>query len=127
MISILIPVYNDKVVELVETLQSQCTALELPFEIICLDDGSQERYRKDNSRLNDLDGVRYVELAENIGRSRIRNRLADMAKYSYLLFMDGDSKVIKMDFLTNYLPVMKPQCVLYGGRVYSEKPPKEKD
>lgn len=127
MISILIPVYNDNVVELVETLQGQCMALKLPFEIICLDDGSQERYRKGNSCLNNLEDVRYVELAENIGRSRIRNRLADMARYPYLLFMDGDSKVIKMDFLANYLQVMKPKRVLYGGRVYNEKPPRGKN
>ncbi|HEX8350923.1 MAG TPA: glycosyltransferase, partial [Hymenobacter sp.] len=75
-LSILIPIYNRDVTELVQTLQQQATEWEGPVEIICLDDGSQEEFRALNQPLASLAGVHYEELSHNIGRAAIRNRLA---------------------------------------------------
>lgn len=123
MISILIPIYNTSVTELVTALRQQCLSGQFPFEIICLDDCSSESYRRINASLNDLDGVEYAELSQNVGRSRIRNLLTDMARYPYLLFMDGDSRVIKTDYLSTYVDNLKPSELIYGGRVYQPEPP----
>lgn len=123
MISILIPVYNTSVVELVKSLQRQCLQLPHQFEIICLDDASSPEYRRINTALSTMEGVIYKELETNIGRSRIRNRLADMAGYPYLLFMDGDSKVVRANYLSTYLENLGSDTVIYGGRVYQENPP----
>lgn len=128
MISILIPIYNESVVALVQTLHEQCTKAAIPFEIICLDDGSHPEIRKLNAAaLRDLPGLQYQELTENIGRSRIRNRLASLSQYPYLLFSDGDAGVVRTDFIQRYLQLLRPKQVIYGGRVYSELPPEKKD
>jgi glycosyltransferase involved in cell wall biosynthesis len=123
MISILIPVYNDPVGSLVNALHTQCIAEGITFEIICLDDCSRLEIRQLNAPLAQLPQVQYRELPENLGRSRIRNRLAGMAQYPYLLFTDGDSGVVRSDYIRNYLPLLHPEKVIYGGRVYSRQAP----
>jgi glycosyltransferase involved in cell wall biosynthesis len=125
MISILIPVYNTSIVELVAALHRQALELAYPFEIICLDDRSRPEYRRMNAPIGELSHVNYLELKQNIGRSRIRNRLTDLATQPYLLFMDGDSRVIKKDYLKVYLQKADPESVIYGGRVYQADPPAE--
>ncbi|PHN07606.1 glycosyltransferase family 2 protein [Flavilitoribacter nigricans] len=125
MISILIPVYNTTVVELVGSLQRQCLDLQHPFEIICLDDCSEPAFRDQNRSLSTLEGVTYRELEENIGRSRIRNQLISLAVQPYLLFMDGDSKIVRSDYLRTYIQVLEPSKVIYGGRCYQQKTPSD--
>ena len=90
MLSILIPVYNFNIVPLVKELHGQASRLSIPFEIIVLDDCSSELLRDQNKEVSSLPGVKFKILDRNIGRARIRNRLAEMAKYSSLLFMDCD-------------------------------------
>ena len=41
MLSILIPIYNFDVQELVQKLHQQASLLAIAFEIVCVDDGSQ--------------------------------------------------------------------------------------
>ncbi|MEZ4993306.1 MAG: glycosyltransferase [Saprospiraceae bacterium] len=125
MISILIPIYNDVILELVKAIHTQCMDEAIDFEIICLDDGSSSDIRLQNAVLADLPLVQYLELTENIGRSRIRNRLADLAKFPYLLFMDGDSRVVRSNYIRRYLDILHPDRVIYGGRVYSNQSPLE--
>lgn len=123
MLSILIPVYESDVNELVQTLHNQCLLENVPFEIICFDDGSGEPIRRANRTIRELEQVRYEELPQNIGRSAIRNALADAARYDYLLFMDNDSKVVRENYLSQYLAQLVPDRLLCGGRCYSPTPP----
>jgi len=123
MLSILIPVYEFDVNELVETLHNQCLSEGIAFEILCFDDGSGEGMRRVNRDVKALDQVRYEELPKNIGRSAIRNALADAARYEFLLFMDNDSKVVREDYIRQYLAQLNPNCLLCGGRCYSPTPP----
>ncbi len=125
MLSILIPVYNFNVVNLVGELSKQAVHSGIPFEIIILDDCSSELLRDQNKDVANLPGVRFYELAKNIGRSRIRNRLADMAKYNSLLFLDCDSEVYSADYIRNYIPYMGKEMVICGGNIYHEEPPEE--
>lgn len=127
MLSVLIPVFNFDIRPLVHQLHQQCQAANIPFEIIGLDDGSQPVFRGKNKAISDLAGVRYVELGENIGRSRIRNRLGEMAQYDQLLFMDCDSKIVRSNFIARYLEALEDQTVLCGGVEYSSQPPKKID
>jgi hypothetical protein len=71
--------------------------------------------------------VRFIELDKNIGRARIRNRLAGMAQYSSLLFMDCDSEVSSDKFIENYLPYCGKELVVCGGRNYKDDPPEESE
>jgi len=125
MLSILIPVYNFDLRNLVETLNRQCLACQMEFEILCYDDCSDEKYKKINREIQQLEGVRYRELPKNLGRAKIRNVLGKVARFPYLLFMDCDSKVVRKDFIEKYLIHLKPNVLVYGGRSYSSNPPRD--
>lgn len=125
MISILIPVYNFNILQLVTELQRQATKASVPFEIIVLDDCSSSLLSGQNKEVGNLPGVRYNELDANIGRARIRNRLSEMAAYPSLLFMDCDSEVPSENYIGEYLNYCNQQIVVCGGRTYKEDPPEE--
>ena len=126
MLSILIPIYNQKVEKLVKALMRQCNRLHIDYEILCFDDGSKKRIKYENSILSDYFGVNYTELSENLGRARIRNWMAKSASYDNLLFLDCDSKVISKYFIGTYMGFIEDYDVISGGRTYSNKPPRAK-
>ncbi len=123
MISILIPVYNFDICTLVQELHRQSSQLAIPFEIICLDDGSTTAFKEKNRTIKEYTHLTYQELPQNLGRSKIRNRLGELAKYDQLLFMDCDSKVVREDYMAHYANHLQSRSVLYGGRVYQPSPP----
>lgn len=125
MLSILIPVYNFNIVSLVNDLHEQAKKASVPFEIIVLDDCSSEFLRDQNKDVGKLRHVRFFELEKNIGRSRIRNRLADMARYSSLLFMDCDSEVTDNQYINRYIPYCGSEVVVCGGRAYKPEQPED--
>ncbi|MEM1216194.1 MAG: glycosyltransferase [Bacteroidota bacterium] len=123
MLSILLPVFRYDVTPLVRALRIQMQALAVPSEIVLLDDASGPEWAALHQPLGELSHVRYEVLLENIGRAAIRNRLAERAQYDYLLFLDGDSGVVRDDFLVNYSAHLAPQQVLCGGRIYAAQVP----
>ena len=126
MLSILIPVYNINVTKLVVNLQLQCTKANINFEILCYDDDSRDSVKNKNKPISQLFGVSYVELNENKGRAGIRNALARYSNHPYLLFIDADSKLPNKSFIKNYLPYLRQDTVIYGGRSYVKRKPKSK-
>ncbi|MEO0776809.1 MAG: glycosyltransferase [Bacteroidota bacterium] len=127
MLSILLPIYNFDVRQLVRDLERQCREAQMPYEILCYDDRSGEKYRRLNRQIGDLPGVSYQELPENVGRSSIRNLLGRAARHDYLLFIDCDSQVVRPDYLQKYQQAARPDTILCGGRVYSRIPPQSLD
>lgn len=126
-ISILIPIYNYDVRQLVRNLQRQSTALHgIGVEILCFDDASDATFQQLNASVADLPDVKYRVLPNNLGRSRIRNLLAREANHDYLLFMDCDSQVPDEYYLKRYAEALEPGCLLYGGRIYQAEPPADK-
>lgn len=123
MLSILIPVYNCDISSLVSALSHQVQNLSQPVQILCLDDGSDAEWRIQNRIIADLPSVEYRELTQNIGRARIRNRLASMARHRFLVFLDGDSLIIRDDFIMRYLEDAEDNCVVCGGRTYPDECP----
>jgi len=123
MLSVLIPIYNFDVVPFVKDLAKQCAGCKIDFEIICLDDGSEVDFKTKNSILKNETGVIYDELSANTGRSKIRNRLAEKAKYENLLFLDCDSKTNDGQFIARYIANIDGQSVIYGGRNYTLNKP----
>jgi hypothetical protein len=121
MISTLIPVYNFEVGDLVESLISQYKSLSIPFEIVLLDDFSELKYKEKNRKLDKFENVRYQELDQNIGRAKIRNKLADLAKYEYLLFLDCDSEIQAKDFIQNYINNISTDTVTNGGTIVTNE------
>jgi len=112
-------------VELVENLHQQCIAYEIDFEIICFDDGSTQKYKSENQIISKHKEIQYKELAQNLGRAKIRNSLGLAAQYDFLLFMDADAKVIHNNFIQKYLEKLSLTTLLYGGCIYKDHPPEE--
>lgn len=119
-LSICIPIYNQNVAPLVNELRVQTMRADCQFEILLMDDAST-RFKETNRRLQELEGVRYIALEKNVGRSAIRNKLADEAMYDYLLFMDCDVYPDHSDFIENYLK-MEGHDVVVGGYKYADQP-----
>ena len=126
MISILIPVYNRDVNQLAATLSGQLAALDKPGEIILLDDGSAETFRKANAATSSLAHVRYIESNTNHGRLRVRQLLSQKAHYDWLLFLDSDSMIVSELYLQNYfMQAVSNPGVFVGGRIYSQAAPSD--
>lgn len=106
------------------TLAEQCQKCGINYQILVFDDASKDRYKKINRRAETVFGVSYIEFRENMGRSKIRNKLGFNAMYDHLLFLDCDSKIISKKYIKNYLKVINKAPVIYGGTIYSRRAPK---
>lgn len=122
MLSICIPVYNYDVGRLVQDLHLQAEKSGCLFEILLIDDASDEEFRLKNQAI-ELESVRYIQLEENIGRAKIRNLLAEEAYFPYLLFMDCDSGISSEWYIENYIHRFEPHTICCGGRIYEGKEP----
>ena len=120
MISILIPTYNYNVFPLAENLQKQCEIAAVAYEIIVLDDASTDKKSfEKNSKINSLKQCSFQILDENIGRSKIRNQLAEKANYNWLLFLDADTFPSSSEFISKYLDAFSNKTsVIFGGIDY---------
>ena len=122
-LSVLIPIFNWDVHELVNSLAAQLEDWNGPVEIILLDDGSQDNFRKLNRTLATQPNVRYKELPHNVGRAAIRNQLAAVAQHEWLLLLDNDSLLPDTRFLARYAAARDRAAVLIGGTRYKATPP----
>tara|TARA_Y100000991_G_C21975223_1_gene351837 strand:- start:541 stop:1428 length:888 start_codon:yes stop_codon:yes gene_type:complete len=126
LISICIPIYNFNVVDLIITIIKQGEKSKKPYEVICIDDGSNKETLKLNAEINSHKAVKYLILKRNIGRSKIRNLFLENANYENLLFIDCDCSIQSEKFLENYFEQLD-NAVVYGGRKHHENPPKNKN
>jgi glycosyltransferase involved in cell wall biosynthesis len=117
MISICIPVYNFDCSALIFSLTKQIAHNQLPAEIVLIDDASEEHFRTIHSVIPQ---IKYIQLAQNVGRARIRNLFLQHTQFPYLLFLDCDGAVNHPNFIKNYLQSIPPNFkgVICGGRVY---------
>lgn len=124
MLSILIPVYNLSVVQLVSSLQKQCEQEDIRYEIIALDDTSTQ-YIEENKSISTLENCQFVIAENHLGRAKVRNKLAELAQGDYLLFIDADASVTSSDFIKNYVNNKDKAQVIIGGMKYSDQPPEK--
>lgn len=122
MLSVCIPIYNYTVTLLIEELLIQLRNENISFEIIAIDDASDKHFRKLNMVV--LKHTKHIQLEENIGRAKIRNKFIDIAQYDYLLFIDNDSRINSSNYIHNYIEAIKsaPPQIVFGGRVFGKKP-----
>ena len=108
MLSILIPCYNYNALPLVNVLHQQIKHIS-EFEILVFDDDSDEHFKVSYRNINELNNCNYKELPKNIGRSKIRNELAEASRFENLLFLDVDTMPLNDDFIENYLNTLIPK------------------
>ena len=124
MLSILIPCYNHNITKLIQTIHNQIIKTNKKFEIICAEDGSEKTFS--NKEIKQLKFTKYIHLKNNLGRSRIRNFLANTAIYDWLLFIDCDSKVEYEKFIFKYLnSISDKKKIIYGQTKYQKNPPEK--
>lgn len=132
MLSVLIPTYNINLHPLVSELQAQFNNGQVKYEIIIEDDASSDKsIQYHNSLLGELDNITYIEHSENLGRSKSRNHLADIARYPYLLFLDCDARIKKPSYIAHYLHFISvkkdqnPEFAVSGGLSYRDDLPEK--
>lgn len=117
-VSILIPVYGSKPHQLVQQLCYQAdhvNGLE-DYEVLVIDDGTPDAAIVNSCwAINDWPHCRFMALDENIGRARIRNLLASLAYFEWLLYLDCDMTIDRPDFLATYLSCEEGDVVVDGG------------
>lgn len=118
MLSILIPIYNYNAFPLVEELYKQCIECKIVFEILCQDDASQSVLNSYNEEINQFPNCSFISLKKNVAHRENRNLLAENARYDWLLFIDGDSKIIQKDYIKKYIENSLYYQVVYGGRIH---------
>lgn len=127
-LSVCIPIYNTDVRALVNDLCTQIDALpKASINIVLIDDASAPKYTKCNVFTQSY--VQSILLAENIGRSRIRNTFLKYTTADYLLFIDGDSTIQDPLYLKKYADYLtqQPIEVLVGASVYQNHKPKRSE
>jgi len=124
MLSILIPTYHYNIVPLVKILHKQIEKQNILFEIICFDNASKSILNKKNEEINNMSLCNFISLKQDVGRSKIRNLLAQKSKYDWLLFLDADVLPVAEIFIQNYLnAIQNNEKVVYGGLKYEDKKP----
>ena len=126
-LSILIPVYNWDCTQLIKDLHFQGLTLGIPYEIIVADDCSTDKDLQQKSRLvaETHENCRYFALPHNIGRSSIRNFMADQSQYEKLLFLDCDAEVKDKQFLKKYMDASHKASVVCGGLTHPDEIPQK--
>jgi glycosyltransferase involved in cell wall biosynthesis len=123
MLSVCIPVYNSDVSVLVNSLVRQLNELEYQIEICLIDDASTHPV----CDVLDFNHPKIIGIKNtvNAGRARVRNQFKEIATYPYLLFLDGDSRLIRTNFLKCYCDILSNSNVevLCGASVYQAQKP----
>jgi glycosyltransferase involved in cell wall biosynthesis len=124
MVSVLIPVYNYNVIELVSEVHKQLELCDILFEIKCLDDASAIEFQTQKQVVEELIHTSYLISKTNQGRIATRQQLADAALYDYVIFLDADVLPKSDDFIKNYLNYIDSNYdAIYGGIAYKDEKP----
>lgn len=101
-VSFIVPVYNVEqfLVSSIESLRNQTL---FNIEILCIDDGSQDKSLEILEHYQQIDSRIRVITQTNCGVSLTRNRGLEEAKGEYVAFVDGDDIV---------LPEMAEKCIV---------------
>ena len=120
MISILIPLYNYNVSNLLDELNLLLSKQSITYEIIILDDASPKP-----PKLKSYKNTILLRNETNLGRLKARQFLAKKANYNWLLFLDADVIPKNKDFITTYVEATKTENdVFFGGFSYHNTVPK---
>lgn len=123
MLSVLVPVYNWDVTDLVTKLHEQCQQLSIEFEVLTVDDCSTDLESKETNSKIRLEHFRLIKLESNVGNAEARNILSRTAKFSWLLFLDADMIPVHDHFVSLYLEQIQLDDfdIMSGGILYEKE------
>lgn len=115
-ISVIIPVYNTEKY-IVDCLESVLANDYKEFEIICVNDGSEDSSLRLITDLAEKHSCIKVVSQENKGQSAARNKAIQMASGKYLYFLDSDDRISDdaLGKLYNYLEKDNLDVLYFSG------------
>lgn len=119
MVSVLIPVFGEDVSPQLAVLAQEIKRLDYPVEVCVVDDASGKAIPPN---FNGISQSRWEELPKNLGRSSIRNYLANQARYDILIFTDADCIPVSANFIERYRKAFQANQVVVGGQVFGARP-----
>ena len=92
LISCVVPVYNEESVigEFIYELDKTLKDLAYPYEIIVIDDGSQDKTESIIHSLRDKLPIRYIRFSRNFGKEKALSAGLDHARGNAVILVDGD-------------------------------------
>ncbi len=103
-VSVVVPVYNEEgnVKELHEEIKRVCEENHYEYEIIFINDGSQDRT---DEICKTLVPLKYISMRKNFGQTAAMDAGIKEAKYDFIVTMDGDRQNDPADIpnMLNYL------------------------
>ena len=127
MLSVLIPVYNYPIFNLVQELYKQLLLENISFEILALDDGSN-LYENENKTITKFLNCSYFKNEKNYGRAKTINTLFKQAKGTHCLILEADAFPENNSYIKNYITYLNDnENIVFGGVKYKiEKPENNK-
>ena len=127
MLSVLVPVFNWDIRNLILKLHQQCLETGIEFELMAVDDFSTDPEIQSKNREIQLPHFRLIELEKNVGNAEARNILARTAKFNWLLFLDADMIPAQKKFIQVYLEEIQKNNfdIMSGGILYEDQVAKE--
>ena len=128
MFSIVIPVYNeeDSLVELVDRIHTATKALEKPFEILFVNDGSTDKSQQVIEALSaQYSYIRFITFRKNFGKSAALSAGFKHVKYRIVFTMDADLQDDPME-IPRFLEEIENGYDLVTGWKENRLDPKEK-
>ncbi len=130
-ISVIVPVYNAEqyIWDCVKSVLNQTFT---KFELILIDDGSQDNSRRICEKISEKDKRIRLIYQEHRGVSAARNAGIDMARGEYLFFLDSDDMIHPQLLEAQYKLLKKTQAAIattglyYGGSGEFRRPLKWK-
>lgn len=92
-ISFIVPVYNKKIEELERCISSILMTKKINYEVILIDDGSDDILSKKYKKYATAVGIKYI-YQRNRGVSAARNLGINEAEGNYLMFIDADDYIL---------------------------------
>lgn len=92
LISCVVPVYNEEevIAEFVAALDKTLKELGYPYEIVLVDDGSQDNTFNIVQELRSQFTIRYLRFSRNFGKEKALSAGLDYARGDAVILMDGD-------------------------------------
>lgn len=100
LVSVIIPIYNSEatIFRCVESVVISLERVTTDYEIICIDDGSQDNSLKVLNELHENIPNLVIITQENAGAAAARNRGLEIAKGDFIAFNDSDDEWVPDHF-----------------------------
>jgi dolichyl-phosphate beta-glucosyltransferase len=116
-VSVIMPVYNEEnqIAECISTATDHLDRLDLPYEIIVVDDGSIDCTRAEALRIRDSLHVRVVGYERNQGKGGALMFGLEYARGDIVLLIDGDAD-IRPDHVERYVNAVRDADIAIASK-----------